>query len=305
MEKILIIDDSRVQAEALKRILENDFEITINDTAAKGLESAKSGSYSLILLDIVMPNMDGFAVLEELQATSLTRHIPVIMITNLSDAHHEEKGLMMGAVDYITKPFEPLVVKARIHTHIKLYRYQMHFKKQAMIDDLTNIPNRRSYNKNSREKWREAITLKLPFSVCILDIDYFKIYNDTFGHAAGDKVLTAVAQVISSSLHRATDFCARYGGEEFSVILLENDPWSAFNFLTKIRQAVEFLRIPHKSPVSPWVTVSVGGITLTPKTGAVYETYAKIADDMLYDAKAHGRNMVVWTDESKEIWREK
>lgn len=303
--KILIIDDSQIQANALKDILEDEYDVTISQTAQDGLDNAKTGVFSLILLDVIMPDLDGFNVLTRLQETVLTKYIPIIMITSLSDAHHEEKGLTMGAVDYIAKPFNPLIVKARVRTHVKLYQYQMNFRRQAMVDELTGIANRRSYNKNSRIKWREAIRLELPFSICMIDVDNFKLYNDTYGHAAGDRVLSSVAQTLSSQLHRATDFVARYGGEEFVILLMENSAQASFDFLKKIRQSVEDLHIPQNPLVARWVTISIGGITLTPQIENTYDSYAQIADTMLYDAKRYGRNMVVWSNENKEQWREK
>ena len=137
-----------------------------------------------------------------------------------------------------------------------------------------------------------------------LDIDKFKIYNDSFGHPAGDKVLTNVAKTASSFLHRATDFVGRYGGEEFVAILVGNDAQSSYEYLKMIRQAIENLHIPHNSPVFRWITVSVGGVTVVPKNGDVYDTYLKIADAMLYDAKHFGRNQVVWYGDDKKQWKE-
>ncbi|MCI9196985.1 MAG: diguanylate cyclase [Lachnospiraceae bacterium] len=303
--KILIIDDSNLQTEALKAILEDEYDISISQTAQDGLDNAKNGDFSLILLDVIMPDLDGFNVLKQLQGTLLTKYIPIIMITSLSDAHHEEKGLTLGAVDYIAKPFNPLIVKARVRTHVKLFQYQLNFRQQALVDELTGIANRRSYNRNSRMKWREAVRLGIPFSICMIDVDNFKLYNDTYGHAAGDKVLASVAQTISSHLHRATDYVARYGGEEFVMLLMENDARSSFEFMKRIRRSVEDLHIPQNPLVAKWVTISMGGITLTPKIDNTYDSYAQIADTMLYDAKRYGRNMVVWSNENKEQWCEK
>ena len=288
--KILIIDDSNLQTEALKAILEDEYDISISQTAQDGLDNAKNGDFSLILLDVIMPDLDGFNVLKQLQGTLLTKYIPIIMITSLSDAHHEEKGLTLGAVDYIAKPFNPLIVKARVRTHVKLFQYQLNFRQQALVDELTGIANRRSYNRNSRMKWREAVRLGIPFSICMIDVDNFKLYNDTYGHAAGDKVLASVAQTISSHLHRATDYVARYGGEEFVMLLMENDARSSFEFMKRIRRSVEDLHIPQNPLVAKWVTISMGGITLTPKIDNTYDSYAQIADTMLYDAKRYGRN---------------
>ena len=304
MDTILIIDDSPVQAEFLRSILADDYQVTICHTAEDGLREAKSGGFSLVLLDVIMPDMDGFSLLRELQESDITKYLPVILITSLADIQNEERGLTMGAVDYIAKPFSPIIVRARVNTHIKLYHYQTRFRKQAMVDELTGIANRRRYEGDSLMRWREAIVLKMPLSICMFDIDKFKLYNDTYGHPAGDKVIAAVAQAAAPCFRRATDLLARYGGEEFVAVLLGNDAESAFSVMRGVRKAVEDLRIPASSPVSPWVTVSAGGVTLVPKAGDSYDTYLKIADAMLYEAKNAGRNTVVWSNAGRERWIE-
>ena len=305
MDKILVIDDSAVQAEYLRSILKEEYDVTVCNTAKEGLSAAKEGCFGLILLDIVMPDMDGFVLLQELKETDLTKHIPVIMLTSLSDVQYEERGLLMGAVDYVAKPFSPVIIRARVNSHIQLYHYQMEFKQQAMVDELTGVANRRRYEGESLAKWREAIRFGMPLSICMFDIDKFKLYNDTFGHPAGDQVISAVAKTASSYFQRSMDLFARYGGEEFIAVFVGSDGHNAFEFLKTIRQAVEDLHIPHCSPVSQWVTVSVGGVSLIPKVGDSYDTYLKLADTMLYDAKRLGRNRVVWSYEGKDQWFEK
>ena len=303
MEKILIVDDSMVQAAQLRSILADEYDVTIAQTAEEGLRHVSSESYSLILLDVVMPGMDGFTLLKKLQEEIVTQSIPVILITSLSDVEHEQYGLVLGAVDYISKPFNPLIVRARVNTHIKLYDYRREVELRSMTDQLTGIANRRRYEGYSLEKWHEAIRLKIPFSICMFDIDHFKRYNDTFGHPAGDKVIAAVAKTVASRLHRTTDFFARYGGEEFVAISMGDPGEKIFRYLNKIRQAVEDLRIAHDPSVAEWVTVSVGGVTIVPTMETPYSVYLKIADTMLYDAKKHGRNQVVWADEGmKQLW---
>ena len=305
MDKILVIDDSPVQGEFLCSILKEDYDVTVCQRAEEGLDAAKDGCFSLILLDVIMPGMDGFMMLKELKETEITRHIPVILLTSLADIQYEERGLLLGAVDYVAKPFSPVIIKARVDTHIQLYHYQMHFQQQAMVDDLTGVGNRRLYEGGSVVRWREAIRFGLPLSVCMFDIDKFKLYNDTFGHPAGDKVIAAVAKKASSYFQRATDLFARYGGEEFVAVFVGNDGHSAFEFLKTVRQAVEDLHIRHNSPVCEWVTISVGGVTLLPKMGDSFDTCLKLADTMLYDAKRLGRNRVVWYSENREQWMEK
>ena len=305
LDKILVIDDSPVQTEFLTSILKPDYEITACHTAEAGLRAAKEGGFSLILLDVVMPEMDGFTLLRELKGTELTRHVPVILLTSLADIQYEERGLLLGAVDYVTKPFSPVIIKARVNTHIQLYHYQMQFRRQAMVDELTGVANRRRYDEEYPVRCREAIRFGLPFSICMFDIDKFKLYNDTFGHPAGDQVIAAVAKTAASYFQRSTDLFARYGGEEFVALFLGSEGRTAYEYLKKVRQAVEDLNLPHSSPVSPWVTISVGGITVVPTPQSKPEEFLQRADAMLYDAKNFGRNMVVWCDEGHRQLRER
>ncbi|MDE7014316.1 MAG: diguanylate cyclase [Kineothrix sp.] len=304
-EKILIVDDSVLQATQLKSILDDDYDIDIAQTAEDGLHYASTENYSLILLDVIMPGMDGFTLLKKLQEEIITQSVPVILITSLSDIQDEQRGLMLGAVDYITKPFHPLIVKARVNTHIKLYRYRKQVEQQSMTDQLTGIANRRRYERYSIIKWQEATRLQVPFSICMFDIDNFKIYNDTFGHPAGDKVISAIAKTLTLRLRRTTDFVARYGGEEFVAIIIGGNSQSTFGHIKKVRQEIEKLHIPHDSEVGKWVTVSVGGVTVIPKSDDDYSAFLKIADSMLYDAKRFGRNQVVWCDNKMRLWQEK
>lgn len=305
MEKILIVDDSMVQAAHLKSILSPEYEVSIAQRAEDGLAQAGTGEFSLILLDVIMPGMDGFMLLKKLQEEDATRRIPVILITSLANIEQEQHGLTLGAVDYIVKPFHPLIVKARVNTHIKLYQYRKQVEDQSMTDQLTGVANRRRHDRYSVVKWQEASRLRVALSICMFDIDKFKVYNDSFGHPAGDKVIAAVAKTAAAHLRRSTDFFARYGGEEFVAVLMGDEAEKAFEHLKGIRQAIEDLHIPHNPSVNPWVTVSIGGITVVPKREQSYDTFLKIADTMLYDAKRFGRNQVVWADEALNQWREK
>lgn len=305
MEKILIIDDNNLHAVRLRDILQDEYEITIAKTAEEGFDQVKMNCFSLILLDVVMPGMDGFTLLKKLQEELVTRNIPVIMITGLNNVEDEERGLTLGAVDYIRKPFHPVIVKARVNTHVKLYSYRKQIEYQSKIDQLTGIANRRQHDQYSVMKWNEAVRLQTPVSVCMFDIDRFKAYNDAFGHPAGDKVIATVAKTASGHLQRSTDFLARYGGEEFAVFILGNDAETAFQHMIKVRQSIEDLHIEHPDSVTPWVTISIGGVTVIPKYGNTYDSYLKIADSMLYDAKKFGRNRVIWADEEMKQMLEK
>lgn len=298
MEKILIIDDSSFQGGQLKDILKDEYDIAVERTAEEGFSRAVSEDFSLILLDVVMPGMDGFTLLKKLQEESSTRNVPVIMITSLSDIEHEQLGFKLGAVDYISKPFSPVIVRARVNTHVKLYNYRRQVEYQSRTDQLTGIANRRQYDYDSVKKWKEAIRLQVPFTICMFDIDRFKAYNDTYGHPAGDKVIVSIAKTASAYFQRSTDFFARYGGEEFIAILMGDSAESSYEYLEEIRQAIEDLHIPHSPSAGKWVTVSIGGVTVIPQSDSIYESYLEIADAMLYDAKKCGRNRVAWANKN-------
>lgn len=300
----MVIDDSSVQGEFLKSILQENYDVTVCHTGHAGIEAALTGQYTLILLDVIMPDIDGFTVLRKLKTAEVTLYTPVILITGLTDVQSEERGLTIGAVDYICKPFNPVIVRARVNIHIKLYQYQIRFHEQALIDNLTGVANRRSYDERSLQRWQEAIRLGKSFSVCMMDIDKFKVYNDTFGHPAGDQVISAVARTASAYLQRATDFFARYGGEEFVAIVVGEEAKKVFEHMRCIRKAVENLHLPTDPSAGEWVTISMGGVTVKPKVGDKYGACLKMADVMLYDAKRFGRNQVVWSNQGGVQWRE-
>ena len=156
-EKILIIDDSPIQAERLRSILQDDYEIVLADTAELGLKYVREGSCDLVLLDVVMPGMDGFVLLKKLQEEVITQHTPVILITSLNDAVNEERGLTLGAVDYITKPYHPPIVRARVNTHIRLSRYRRQVEQKALIDPMTGAATRRGSDSCGRRQWTAAV----------------------------------------------------------------------------------------------------------------------------------------------------
>lgn len=298
MNKILIIDDSAVQGKMLKEILRENYQIEIEHNSHKAVEKTTDFQPDLILLDVIMPGKDGFELLKDLKEKSQTSSIPVILITSLSDTVNEEKGLSLGAVDYISKPFSPPVVKARIHTHIQLYNYRRAIERLAMIDALTCLPNRRSYDERSHQEWEFSMHNKLPISVALLDIDYFKQYNDCYGHPAGDALLRKLGTLLSSHIETSGDFAARYGGEEFVLLLSNADSKQGFLFCDSIRRDIEGLNLQNTLPSGEpcRLTVSIGGVTVIPEAAKSFEETVAVADKMLYEAKKSGKNMVKWSN---------
>jgi len=292
---ILIVDDEPVNIKIAGSILRQHYDITV---ATSGLSAlAIAGSIQppdLILLDIVMPGMDGYEVCNKLKNNEETKDIPVIFLTGKASIQDEAKGLESGAVDYITKPFNPVIVKARVKTHLKLNEYRNMLKKQSLIDGLTEIHNRRYFEENFKKEWLNALRSCSSLSVVMIDIDFFKKFNDHYGHLSGDGCLQKVASALSSTLRRPRDFVARYGGEEFVCILPDTDFSGAAKLAELLRKAIEYLHIPHAcSKISPWVTISLGTATTIPgNDNYSSDDLLKSADMALYKVKETTRNGV-------------
>jgi len=295
--RILVVDDERVNRKILCDLLESSYEVIVAKSGQQALERAGSGvGVDLILLDIVMPGMDGYDVVRRLKQSSATRNIPVIFITAMDSIADEERGLDLGAVDYITKPFHPEIVRARVENHLRFVRQRRLLETLAGRDGLTELPNRRRLDEALNQEWRRCSRSGAPLSLAMVDVDFFKQYNDLFGHARGDQVLQSVARALGEGLRRPADLVARFGGEEFVVLLPETKVKGAIVIANGIRTAVESLAIPHpESRASKYVTVSVGGATLA-GVDLSPQDLLDAADAMLYRSKELGRNRVAWRD---------
>ncbi len=293
MEKILIVDDSLLQGTALKNILIEKYDVHMCHSGEDAIKEVASLMPSLILLDVIMQGINGFETLTLLKEQVFTKNIPVILITSLDDAGNEEYGLKLGAVDYITKPFNASVVLARVQTHIQLYSYRKAFETLSMMDGLTGIPNRRYYDEQSESEWFRAMRDETPISIGLVDVDFFKQYNDIYGHPNGDEALKQIAHYLHTH-RRIGDFAARYGGEEFVFLLPNTSGRIAKRIACDLCQGIEMLGIPHKASKTGVITISIGGITVTPAKGQSYDKSFKMVDDMLYKSKKTGRNKVSW-----------
>ncbi len=292
---LLIVDDEKHNRALLTELLQGENRIILAKDGRQAIERAREHRPDLILLDVLMPEMDGYAVIRALKNDDQTRNIPVIFITALDSAGDEERGLELGAVDYISKPFNPAIVRVRIRNHLASVHQRRLLEQMAMIDSLTGIPNRRRFNEVFEQEWRRCMRDGAPLSLIVVDVDHFKIFNDTYGHAAGDEVLRRIAKTLSTSLRRPGDFVARYGGEEFVILLPGIDSEGARNLSEHTRADVEAEHIPHAvSEVAPWITISLGGATRFPRDSTPSPELFCLADTYLYEAKHSGRNRVAW-----------
>lgn len=294
-QTVLVVDDEKQNRNLLAELLQNDCRVTLAKNGAQALERAHEQHPDLILLDVMMPDMSGYQVIQTLKHDDETRQIPVIFISALDSPADEERGLDLGAVDYITKPFHPSIVRKRVLNHLHSVHQRHLLEKLAMIDSLTEIANRRRYDEALENEWRRCARSGSPLSLAVLDVDHFKAYNDHLGHAEGDHVLRRIARTLSSFVRRPGDLVARYGGEEFVLLLPNTDAQSAEKLADEVRASTEALELPHpSSPINRYVTISLGGVTVTPGKGLVDPKFFQEADAALYAAKAEGRNRSIW-----------
>jgi diguanylate cyclase (GGDEF)-like protein len=291
-KQILVVDDDRSNIVVLNHILKPTYSTLAAINGKAAIDIARTAIPDLILLDIVMPDMSGFEVLAELKREESLRRVPVIFITALDGTEDEEKGLALGAVDYITKPFRNPIVKARVKTHLQMMEYVQEIERFGKTDTLTGLPNRRSFDERISIEWSRAMREKESLSLFMIDADDFKFYNDKYGHVQGDVLLQTIAEVFSKTIRRSGDFVARWGGEEFTVLLPNTNLKMAVNLAEQMRANVENKVIPLPDGTATFTTVSIGVCSEIPTVGSIVNNFIVKADKLMYTAKESGKNMV-------------
>lgn len=292
--RVLIVDDEKMNLRVLADLLKDEYSLVLAKSGEQALKLAFENLPDLILLDVIMPDMGGYEVIKQLREHEETGQVPVIFVTSLNSPEEEEHGLRLGAVDYITKPFSPPIVKMRVRNHLRFMHQFKLLDELVHFDGLTEIPNRRRFDEVFKKEISRADRNGTPFSVAMVDVDFFKQFNDYYGHGTGDNALREVAHALRNSLKRSGDLAARYGGEEFVLVLPETDLAAACTVAERGREAVAGLRIPHlHSKAADHVSVSVGVATKLPGHDPHPENMLKQADKNLYKAKESGRNRVI------------
>jgi diguanylate cyclase (GGDEF)-like protein len=291
--KLLIVDDHPINVQALFECFAADHQVYMATSGEQALRVCAEQLPDLVLLDIELPGMDGYEVCARLKADALTQDIPVIFVTSHRDELAETRGLDGGAVDFISKPFHPDIVRARVRTHVALKAQGDLLRRWAYIDGLTGVHNRRSFDERLAVEWGRAARNRTALSVVLIDVDHFKRFNDRYGHQAGDACLRRVAAVLKAGLKRPGDLLARYGGEEFACLLPETDLAGAMQVARALGQLVWAQAIAHAdSSVAPVLTVSLGVCSKAVQTSAGAAELIRVADLQLYAAKAAGRHQV-------------
>ena len=316
---ILIVDDKPNNLLILKGFLEAiDCNIITTRSGNEALNFMQNYEFALVLLDVLMPEMDGYELAERMRRSERTKGIPIIFITaNSIDQWSVFEGYEVGAVDYLLKPIEPVILRSKVRVFLDLYQQKKLLKTQAELleskvnellklkevnchlesisaqDGLTGIPNRRTFDQFIEMNWKNAIREQQPISVIMADIDYFKAYNDNYGHLQGDDCLILVAKSLVSCLKRPNDLVARYGGEEFIALLPNTDKQGALLVAERMRKSIEKLAMRHdQSQVARCVTISLGVAEIIPQPSDSIADFIIIADNALYVAKHEGRNKV-------------
>ncbi len=289
---ILVIDDEPLYLELIADVLGDDYEILVAAEGITGLEIAADRVPHLILLDLKIPGIDGFEVCKCLKADQRTCDIAVIFITGSGDVAAETKGLQMGAVDYITKPLNPELVKARVNMQINFKLMRDKLAQLAATDGLTGLANRFHFDNMLAYEYDRHLRAGNELSLIMLDIDRFKSFNDTYGHVQGDECLREIARALARTVSRATDLVARYGGEEFIVLLPETPLKGAVMLAGKVRKSIIDLYMPHGHSKTGFVTASLGVAASRFFAGSSIMDVVQEADIQLYAAKAGGRDRV-------------
>lgn len=291
---ILIIDDNADNVRLLGGMLKDQAQILFALDGETGLKLAKQHRPQLILLDVEMPGLDGYEVCRRLKANSDTQNSAVIFVTAHTTMADEIKALDIGAVDFIPKPFNAAVVRARVRTHLQLKQQVELLENLASTDTLTGLSNRRYFDKMLNLEFQRHRRQQAPLALALIDIDHFKVYNDTYGHPAGDACLIQVAHAIRATSKRPFEVVARYGGEEFIVLLPGTTASEALKYGSVVCHSVQSLALPHaQSSTGPVVTISTGVCALTPGAADTHESLIEATDRALYQAKHEGRNRAI------------
>ena len=296
-QKVLVVDDVEMNASLIASVIRTLCEVQTATSGQQALEITAWYHPDLILLDLMMPEMNGFEVFRQLKNDPKTAQIPVIFLTGSADTSAEEVGLNMGATDFISKPFRTAVLLARVRNHLQLAEQRHLLERLSHSDGLTGIANRRYFNTMLQREFHRMQRHKHSLALVMLDVDDFKAFNDHYGHVHGDECLQQVAQAIARCMRRPGDMVARYGGEEFVCLLPETDLAGATQIAHDIQAAIANLHMPHvQAQATDCVTVSIGIAAAWPCELDNSQQLLSIADNRLYRAKRSGRNRMVSSD---------
>ncbi len=311
--KMLLVEDSKMTLKMLSDYLANMGlrNLLTAETGKDALEIFGKERPDIVLLDVLLPDIDGFEVAKQIRALERGENwSAIIFLSSMSEDEDVARGIEAGGDDYLMKPVSEVVLKAKIRAMRRLVEMQRalvdvsrqlnvankELQRLSITDGLTGIANRRMFDEMLSREWRRCARMQKPLSLIMVDIDYFKQYNDNYGHQMGDACLKQVAEQVSRSASRPGDLATRYGGEEFALILGETDSNGAKWVANHIRQHVADLKLEHPASPSHFLSVSCGVSTVVPGDKLSLETLLKTADHALYMAKTQGRDQIMAAD---------
>jgi diguanylate cyclase (GGDEF)-like protein len=308
--KVLVVEDSKATLKVLSNYLEHMGikQVFKAETGKIALELYRSVRPDIILLDIQLPDFDGFSIAQHIrEMEQKDEWTAIIFLTGMGKDEDLARGIEAGGDDYLTKPVSEVVLEAKVRAMYRLVRMHRELvevtreldvanaelKRLSTTDALTGIANRRALDDFFSREWRRCLRMKKPLSLVMLDIDYFKFFNDKYGHQSGDECLIQVSHQIARAAPRGTDLAARYGGEEFMLVLSETNQDGAMWIAERVRQMIADLKIPHYATSSKYVSISCGVLSVVPEEKLFLEIFMQSADAALYQAKRGGRDRVM------------
>jgi len=296
---VLLVDDSDFVHRLLKaRLKYESVQLASAYNGQEGLELAMKDPPDLILLDIDMPVMDGFETLRLLMEEPTTRNIPVIVLSGMDTTQDKVTAFDLGAIDFVSKPFELTELRARLRSSLRISSLLKMLEQKAQVDGLTGLYNRSYFDQRWSEEYERCLRHSNGLSIVMIDIDNFKSINDSFGHPAGDAVISGIANLIQSHI-RKSDIACRYGGEEFVLILPETSPEQALGLCERIRSDCQEIYWPRHADRN--ITISMGITGCTDGATMQAETWIEHADSNLYKAKETGRNRIICDDTQGDL----
>jgi len=288
--RLLIVDDQPLNIQGLYRVFADECQVFMATSGEQALQLCVERQPDLVLLDVEMPGLDGYQTCALICQDAQLQGLPVIFVTAHQDADSETRGFECGGVDFISKPFNPAVVRARVRNQLQLKLQSDLLRKLVFVDGLTGLYNRRYLDERLFSEVHRARRNGSSLALMMIDVDHFKRFNDRYGHQRGDDCLRAVALALRSVLKRPADVVCRYGGEEFVCLLPETDAAGAAVVAGQVAQSLERLAIPHEDGVAArQVSVSQGIIVGVPSQLDSPESLLALADAQLYRAKQEGR----------------
>ncbi|WP_439861448.1 GGDEF domain-containing response regulator [Pseudomonas sp. MBLB4136] len=291
--RLLVVDDEPVFVKLIHQLFSAEHEVFMATSGEEALRIYARSAPDLILLDVKMPGMDGLELCRQLKRLPDARAIPVIFVTGHESLDEETACWNAGGVDFVNKPFNPLTLRNRVNVHLALKFQADRLREMAFVDGLTGIANRRQFEERLGQEYRRSRRNRTSLALLLIDVDFFKPYNDRYGHQAGDECLRQVAALLSSNMQRPGDLAARYGGEEFAFLLPETDAKGARVIAERLVEVVRQLNLEHlDSSIADVLTVSIGAAVLDPDSSDSCGALITQADAQLYRAKKQGRGRV-------------